>query len=52
MRELQKLALLEGSGIEVSLHDLYKEFARFLAEQEESKEWHWFMSREELGSVN
>jgi hypothetical protein len=45
--------LLEVSSLEEPYaHDLYKEFARVLVEQEGSKEWEWWMSREELGSGN
>lgn len=48
VKELQRLSLLEGSGLEVSMHDLYKEFAKFLVHKEGSKEWQWWMSREEM----
>lgn len=50
--ELQRLGLLEGFDSDVSMHDRYKEFARFSVEQDQSKEWQWFMSREELGPGN
>ena len=44
MKELQRLSLVEDSRVEVSVHDLYKEFARGLVEKEGSKEWGWWMS--------
>ena len=43
MKELQRLSLVEESSVEVSIHDLYKEFARGLV-KEGSKEWGWWMS--------
>ncbi|KAG0590866.1 hypothetical protein KC19_1G132100 [Ceratodon purpureus] len=45
VKKLQKLSLLEESDSEVSIHDLYKEFARVLVKREGSKEWQWFMSQ-------
>ncbi|KAG0586256.1 hypothetical protein KC19_2G076200 [Ceratodon purpureus] len=44
VKELQRLSLVEDSSSVVSVHDLYKEFARVLVEMEGSKEWQWWMS--------
>ncbi|KAG0586233.1 hypothetical protein KC19_2G074100 [Ceratodon purpureus] len=45
VKELQRLSLVEDSSSVVSVHDLYKEFARVLVEKEGSIEWHWWMSQ-------
>ncbi|KAG0586282.1 hypothetical protein KC19_2G078700 [Ceratodon purpureus] len=45
VKELQRLSLVEDSSSVVSIHDLYKEFARVLVEKEGSIEWHWWMSQ-------
>ncbi|KAG0586262.1 hypothetical protein KC19_2G076800 [Ceratodon purpureus] len=44
VKELQRLSLVEDSSSVVSIHDLYKEFARVLVQKEGSKEWQWWMS--------
>ncbi|KAG0625969.1 hypothetical protein M758_2G092400 [Ceratodon purpureus] len=45
VERLQRLSLVEDSSSVVSVHDLYKEFARVLVEKEGSIEWHWWMSQ-------
>ncbi|KAG0586270.1 hypothetical protein KC19_2G077600 [Ceratodon purpureus] len=45
VEKLQRLSLVEDSSSVVSVHDLYKEFARVLVEKEGSKEWQWWMSQ-------
>ncbi|KAG0561020.1 hypothetical protein KC19_9G031300 [Ceratodon purpureus] len=45
VKELQRLSLVEDSSSVVSVHDLYKEFARVLVEKEGSIEWQWWMSQ-------
>ncbi|KAG0586223.1 hypothetical protein KC19_2G073400 [Ceratodon purpureus] len=45
VEKLQRLSLVEDSSSVVSVHDLYKEFARVLVKKEGSKEWQWWMSQ-------